>query len=134
MALKLMAPILLLVGGLHLLLGPQADVLLGAKLPLEALADPTLDSQNRFYGVAFTLYGLVLYLSATDLPRFRPMLLAALAVFFAAGLARLVSIALLGLPPAPVLFLLALELIAPPGLALWLRRVSPPSGAGSPSR
>lgn len=97
--LKLMAPIFFSVGGLHLALGPGADVLLGAQLSREVLADPTLDSQNRFY-----------------------------------GLARLVSMALLGLPPAPVLFLLAVELIAPPGLVICVLRTVPPTGVGSPSK
>ena len=48
-----------IVGALHLTLGLNADVLLGAKVPAETLSDPALDSQNRFYGVAF----MVSYLS-----------------------------------------------------------------------
>ena len=52
LVLKLCAPVFLLVGVLHLAIGVEADVLLGAKLPAAALADPALDSQNRFYGVA----------------------------------------------------------------------------------
>jgi hypothetical protein len=119
--LKLAGPIFLIVGALHLVLGLGADAMLGAKVPAEAMTDPVLDSQNRFYGVAFTLYGVLLLLSATDLPKYGAVLRAVLAVFFCAGLARLVSIAFYGLPSGPVLLLLASELLAPPLIWWWLR-------------
>ena len=51
-ALRLAAPLFFVVGVLHLTLGVGADVLLGAKLSAEAIDDPALDSQNRFYGVS----------------------------------------------------------------------------------
>jgi hypothetical protein len=120
--LKVVAPVFVAVGALHLALGVGADVLLGAKLPAEALGDPALDSQNRFYGVAFSLYGVLLYLCATDLRKFATVLRCVLWVFFAAGLARLVSIASHGVPPPPVLALLASELALPPLLHLWLSK------------
>ena len=120
--LKLVAPVFLIVGVLHLALGVRADVLLGAKLPVEALADSALNSQNRFYGVAFSLYGVLLYLYATDLPRYATVLRCVLWVFFAAGLARLVSIATNGVPPPLVLSLLATEIALPPTLHLWLSK------------
>lgn len=123
LTLKLAAPIFFCVGALHLLLGVGAEVLLGAELPVEALADPALDSQNRFYGVAFTLYGVLLFLCATDLSKYATVFRCLIWVFFAAGVARLVSIATHGVPPPLVLGLLASELIAPPLLAWWLSRV-----------
>jgi Domain of unknown function (DUF4345) len=121
--LRLVAPIFVMVGALHLVLGVGADVLLGARLPLEALSDPTLDSQNRFYGVAFTLYGVLLFHCASDLRKYATVLRCVLWVFFAAGLARLVSIATHGMPSPLVLGLLASELAAPPLLQLWLSKV-----------
>jgi len=127
LALKFSAPVFFIVGALHLALGVGADVLLGATLPSEALSDPALDSQNRFYGVAFTLYGSLLYLCATDLARYDTVLRCAIWSFFAAGLARLVSIVVHGLPPPLVLILLTSELLLPP-LLLWrlshLRRLN----------
>jgi hypothetical protein len=120
--LKLVAPVFALVGAVHLALGVGADVLLGAKLPPEALGDATLDSQNRFYGIAFTLYGVLLYLCATDLRKYATVLRCVIWVFFAAGVARLVSIATHGVPSALVLALLASELAMPPLLHLWLAR------------
>jgi hypothetical protein len=122
LVLKLCAPVFLLVGMLHLTIGVEADVLLGAKLSAETLADPALDSQNRFYGVAFTLYGVLLFLCATDIPKYATVLRCVLWVFFAAGIARLVSVAIHGLPPPLVLALLVSELTLPPVLVLWLGR------------
>lgn len=120
--LKLVAPVFALVGAVHLALGVGADVLLGAKLPPEALVDAALDSQNRFYGIAFTLYGVLFFLCATDLPRYAAVLRCVLWVFFAAGVARLVSIATHGIPPPLVLALLVSELAIPPLLHLWLSK------------
>jgi hypothetical protein len=117
--LKCLAPVLVLVGMLHLVLGPGADAMLGAKITQEVLSDPALDSQNRFYGVSFTIYGVLCYLCATDLPKYATVLRCVLSVFFVAGLARLISIAVRGLPPLPVLVLLSSELLGPP-LLLWL--------------
>src|SRR5262249_25009482 len=97
--LTVVAPLILLVGALHLVLGVGADVLLGRKLPAETLADPALNSQNRFYGVAFALYGVLLYLCAIDLPKYAIVLRCVLWVFFAGGVARLVSIVTHGVPP-----------------------------------
>ena len=123
--LRFTAPVFLLVGALHLALGVGADVMLGAKLPSAALSDAVLDSQNRFYGIAFTLYGVLFLICASDLHKYATVLRAVLWVFFAAGLARLVSIAVHGLPSALVLVLLATELILPPVLLVWLSKLAP---------
>jgi hypothetical protein len=124
MLLKLASPFFVAAGTLHGVLGVGADVLLGARLPPEALSDPVLDSQNRFYGVAFMLYGALLWLCATDLDRYATVLRCLLWVFFAAGAARLVSAALHGIPPPAVIALLASELLLPPALSAWLSRRS----------
>lgn len=121
--LKLSAPVFILVGALHLLFGVGADVLLGAKLSAEAISDPALDSQNRFYGVAFTLYGVLLLVCASNIPKYATVLRCVFWVFFAAGVARFVSMAIYGVPPVLVLILLASELVLPPILYLWLGRV-----------
>ncbi|MCR9062133.1 MAG: DUF4345 domain-containing protein [Rhodobacteraceae bacterium] len=121
--LKLAAPIFVLVGALHLVLGLGADVLLGAKLSQEAMTDPVLDSQNRFYGVSFTLYGVLLFLCASDLPKYKSVLRCVLWVFFAGGLARLVSFFAVGAPSVQVIVLAATELLLPPILLVWLSRL-----------
>ena len=123
LVLKLVGPLFLVVGALHLVLGLRADALLGARIPAEVIADPALDSQNRFYGISFTLYGVLLSLCSTNIPRYAPVLRCVLWVFFAAGLARLVSIALRGLPPPMIIVLLMSEVVLPPFLISWLSRV-----------
>ena len=121
--LKAIAPVFLLVGALHLAFGLGADAMLGANVPLGAMSDPTLDSQNRFYGVSFSLYGVLLFLCASDVPKYATVLRCVLWVLFAGGVARLVSIATHGVPPPLVLALLASELLAPPLVVSWLSRV-----------
>jgi hypothetical protein len=120
--LKVVASVPILVGILHLVLGLQADVLLGARLPASVIADPAMDSQNRFYGVAFMLYGVVLFAGGSDLKRYLPVVRSALWIFFAAGVARLVSILLYGFPPPLVMTLLLVEVVGTPVLLLWLAR------------
>ncbi|MCB0125506.1 MAG: DUF4345 domain-containing protein, partial [Caldilineaceae bacterium] len=114
---------------LHLVLGLGADVLLGAKLPAQVLADPALDSQNRFYGVAFTLYGVLLWVCASDIPRYATVLKCIFWVFLVAGLARFVSIALYGSPPPLIWALLVSEIVLPPLLLWWLAKASASNNA-----
>ena len=118
LVLRFFALVIFLVGALHLVLGVGADVLLGAKVTAAAISDPALDSQDRFYEVSFTLSGVLLLLCASDIPRYATVLRCVLWVFFAAGIARLVSIAIYGFPPAPVVALLVVELVVPPAL-VW---------------
>ena len=124
LVLKLSAPIFLLVGLLHLIFGVGAEVMIGARLPAEALSDPVLDSQNRFYGISFSLYGVLLFLCATDLKKYGTVLRCVLWAFFAAGLARLVSIATHGMPSMPVLVLLGSEIVLPPLLIGWFSKLA----------
>jgi hypothetical protein len=97
-----LALVVFLVGVLHLALGVRADVLLGAKVSAAAISDPTLDGQGRFHGVAFAVYGVLLLLCASDVRRYAVALRWALWVFFAAGVARLVPVAVYGVPPPPL--------------------------------
>jgi hypothetical protein len=123
--LKIMAPVFLAVGAIHLLLGVGAEVLLGAALTEATVSDPVLDSQNRFYGVSFSVYGVLLYIAATDLARYRPVVTALLWMLFAGGMARVVSIIVVGLPSALVLLLMAVEILVPLLLIFWLSRHLP---------
>lgn len=123
LTLKLLSPVFFLVGLLHLIFGAGGEVMLGANLSAAALADPVLDSQNRFYGVAFTLYGALFFLSATDIARYHVVLRSVFWFFFAAGMARCISIYTHGLPSALVLGLLVTELALPPIMLLWLAKL-----------
>ena len=119
-----MGGLFVLVAALHVVLGPQADALLGSNLSEASLRDPTLDSQNRFYGAAFLLYGAIFMYCSSNLSRYRDILSITIGVFFLAGLARLVSITIAGWPAWPVVVLLVIELSVPPILLIWLRQYS----------
>ncbi len=120
--LRLLSPVFLVVAALHLALGLGADALLGAAVSPATRLEPSLDSQNRFYGVSFAFYGVALYLCAGDLRRYASILRALFVVFFCAGLARGVSWYLVGAPAPLVMGLLASELALPPLLMVWLSR------------
>ena len=110
------------VAAVHFTRGLQADVLLGAVMPDSVLHDPVLDSQNRFYGTSFALYGVLLLVGVGDLQKYATVVRCTLWCLFAGGIARLVSIAIAGMPTKPVLMLLASELLVPPLTLWWLRR------------
>lgn len=124
LVLKLSAGVFFVVALLHVGLGPAADALLGAALPPEVLADPVLDSQNRFYGMSFAVYGVLFILGSRDVVKHGAMLRCLLWTFFAGGLARLVSMAAVGAPSVLVLGLTAVELALPPALLLWQSRLT----------
>lgn len=120
--LRVLAPVFFVVAAIHLALGLDADALLGASVSPSTAAEPSLSSQNRFYGVAFALYGAVLYLCAKDLRTYEPFFKAAMWVFFLAGVARLVAWLQHGAPAPLVVALLATELVIPPLLLVWHAR------------
>lgn len=108
---------------IHIFLGVSSEVLLGSGISHPSLLDPNLDSQNRFYGAAFSLYGAVFWLCSRDITQFQHFLVMAFALFFLAGVARLISIALVGWPSLPILGLGAIEILGPPIMYHWLRQV-----------
>ena len=103
--LKFIAPVPILVGLMHLVLGLQTDVLLGANVAAELLNDPVLDSQNRFYGAIFIGYGALIFLGTTNLRQHATLFRILSGGVFLGGLARVVSIALHGVPSTPCLVL-----------------------------
>jgi hypothetical protein len=117
--LKIGGAVIVLIGMLHAVLGPGADRMLDASVPDAAVGHASLDSQNRFYGTAFALYGVLLWLCSTDMTRYGPVFVALLIVFFVGGLMRLVSIARVGLPSMTIRILTGLELALPPLLLWW---------------
>lgn len=121
--LRFLAPVILAVALAHLLLGTRAEALLGARLPSEVALDPVLDSQDRFYGVAFAVFGVLLWQCAADLVKYQSILRSMFWVFFAAGCARFVSFFIAGWPGPFITGLWALELLAPPLLLAGLGRV-----------
>src|SRR5215475_7367370 len=72
--------------------------LLGANVSAQTLTDAGVDSQNRFYGVSFMLYGVLLIIVASDMQRYAVILKSTMWVL-CAGLARLITVWLYGWPP-----------------------------------
>jgi hypothetical protein len=122
LALRIIAPGFVLAGLSHVFLGLGADAMLGAQIPADLLTDASLDSQNRFYGISFTIYGVLFWIAAGDLVRYRTLLRILILWFFLGGLMRLVSIAIKGWPSDLVWALALSELILPPILWWMLRR------------
>ena len=120
--LKLFAVVIAIVAGLHIAFGTKSEILLGARWPQGAALDATIDSQDRFYGAAFLVYGCLLWFCGGDLRRYAPVLKTMFAVFFFAGLARFVSFAQVGTPSPMIIFLWALEIVSPPVLWFWMSR------------
>jgi Domain of unknown function (DUF4345) len=124
--LKMFAIVIAVVAGLHVAMGTNAEILLGAHWPQGVAFDATIDSQDRFYGGAFLVYACLLWLCTNDLKRYSPVLKIMFAVFFVAGCARFVSFTLVGLPSAMIYFLWAVELLSPPVLWIWMTRLLRP--------
>jgi Domain of unknown function (DUF4345) len=112
-----------LVGLAHLTLGIGADSLIGADLDAATLSNATLDSQSRFYGTAFGVSGLLLWTAAAKIESSKPIIFCVMLSLFGGGLARLVSIAQIGLPSQFALLLLFTELLVPL-LVVFLMRQS----------
>lgn len=127
--LRALAAVIVVVSLLHAVLGLGADALLGVAVPGAAITNASLDSQNRFYGMAFALFAAVLVLAASDLERHAPTLNAALVIIFLAGLVRVLSVASHGWPVPAVVALGFVELVAPPLLYWWSGRLGRKSGA-----
>lgn len=122
--LRLLAIGCIAAGLTHVFLGLGSDMMLGAHVSPETLKDASLDSQNRFYGAAFTLYGMLFWLCSNDVSRYRAVLQIVLTCFFFGGIARLISLALHGWPSPMVIGLSASELLIPPVIWLWLKKAT----------
>jgi Domain of unknown function (DUF4345) len=123
LSLRILALAFIAVAGLHLFLGLGADAMLGSPVTAAMASEPSFDSQNRFYGITFSLLGVVLLISATDLRRYEPIVLATLGVLFLAGLARVVAWVLHGTPSPALVAITCADLLLPPLMYYWFNRV-----------
>jgi hypothetical protein len=121
-AIRILAFAFIAVSCLHLFMGLYADAAVGSPITAEMALQPSFDSQNRFYGVTFSMLGFALLIGSTDLVRYKPMIFAALGVLFAAGVARAMSWIMFGAPSTIIIGILAADLLLPPILYLWMTR------------
>jgi hypothetical protein len=121
-AIRILAVAFIAVSCLHLFMGLYADAAVGSPITAEMAAQPSFDSQNRFYGVTFSMLGVALLIGSTDLVRYKPIILAALGVLFAAGIARAISWMLFGAPSTIIIGILVADLLLPPILYVWMKK------------
>jgi hypothetical protein len=105
------------IASLHVALGPLA-------IPGAVPVNATMDSEDRFYATLFAAYGAAVLWCIKDIER-KSMVVYFLALtFFVGGLARLVSIAAVGLPNKFFIAMTVLELLIPFFMAFMQSRVS----------
>jgi len=107
----------IVIASLHIVLGPLA---IPGSIPVNA----TMDSEDRFYATLFAAYGVALLWCIKDIER-KSMVVYFLALtFFIGGLARLVSIAAVGLPNTFFIAMTVIELLIPFFMAFTQSRIS----------
>jgi hypothetical protein len=102
---------------LHVIVGPAA---IPGSIPVNA----TMDSEDRFYATLFGAYGVALLWCVKDIERKSRVVYFLALTFFVGGLARLVSIAAVGLPSGFFITMTAVELLLPVIIVFLQSRVS----------
>ncbi len=111
----------IVIAALHVVLGPAA---IPGSIPVNA----TMDSEDRFYATLFAAYGVALLWCIRDIER-KSMVVYFLALtFLFGGLARLVSVAMVGWPNTFFVAMTVLELLIPFFIVFLQWRVSKPKG------
>ena len=115
----ILAILTVFLGGASLFLGVESPV-----YPDDLMKVPSLDSNLRFLGGLGVGLGLTLLWLTPSIERrtvlFRAIWLCALA----GGIGRLISAAVVGLPPTPMIVFTAIEVPAVPLLIYWQYRVA----------
>ena len=96
----------IVIAALHVAVGPAA---IPGSIPVNA----TMDSEDRFYATLFAAYGVALLWCIKDVERKSAVVYFLAITFFVGGLARLVSMAAVGLPDPFFIAMTALELLIP---------------------
>jgi hypothetical protein len=118
---KTLCLIPLATGGLDLLLGAKALGATGAHLPVDALSDPTLNSQLRFFGAIWLGFGVMLWCTTTDLKANAAWFQLLCGVLVLSGVGRVISLVQFGLPAPAFVGAIVVELVLIPLVLLWHR-------------
>lgn len=108
-----------LITGVMAVLGGPADMLDGQA------TTSTVDNEVRFMAVYWFAFGCFVWWIVPRVDRATTAFRAMLAVMFASGCARLLSTVLTGWPHPVIRVALFVELLAPPVLLWWQRRMAP---------
>jgi Domain of unknown function (DUF4345) len=95
----------------------------GRSLPDQGLANPSVESELRFYGGFYVAYGLFVLRTAPRADRDTATVRALAGALFLAGLARVGGWLAVGRPHRVQLALLVIELAAPPLIVAWQARL-----------
>jgi Domain of unknown function (DUF4345) len=110
-------------GAVDLLLGANALNTVGVQLSDEALTEPSLNSQLRFFAAIWLGFGFMVWHATSDLTKhaawFRLMCFA----LILSGVGRLISLIQFGIPAAPFVVATIIELVVIPLVLLWHWRV-----------
>jgi len=87
---------------------------------IDDLSNANIGSEMRFYAVFWIAYGWVVFLASQKVTRDKTMAYYVLALFFAGGAGRLISVVLDGKPDTLFVVLMWAELISPPIVASLL--------------
>ncbi len=107
----------LLIALLHIFIGPSS-------IPGSIQVNATMDSEDRFYATLFGAFGLALLWCIKDIERKKMIVYFLAATFFVGGLARLVSVAAVGLPNTFFIAMTILELLIPFFMVFMQSRIS----------
>jgi hypothetical protein len=101
------------------------SVIAGARaLPRQTPANPSVESELRFYAAFYLAYGLAVLRVAPRADRDPAAVRALAGALFLAGLARAFGWLAVGRPHALQRGLLAIELAAPPAVVAWQARLA----------
>lgn len=91
--------------------------------------DPLLDGNLRFFGGVWLALGLAMWSLLPRIEREGRMFAVLWGAVFLGGVGRALSMAWVGLPPAPFIGFTVLELVGAPAFVLWQRHVAAQAAA-----
>jgi hypothetical protein len=120
-AIQVLAVAAVVTGMIDFALGARAAALLGAELSADALRDPVLNSQIRFFGATWMGYGAFTYLASTDLEKYSALLTWVVAAVALGGVGRVIGLIELAPPAPPIYALIVIEIVVVPLILVWKR-------------
>ncbi len=112
----------ILIATLHWVRGPAA-------IPGSVPVNATMDSEDRFYATLFAAYGVAMLWCVRDIERKSAVVYFLAITFFIGGVARLVSMAAVGMPDPFFIAMTVLELLIPIFMVCMQWRIANAAGA-----